>query len=85
MSVVVKLQDEEMRVLMQYSPDPETDSLQGLLERLRSQVDLEKGELSLSEEDFQSIRAYVSENGNEAEENSLVQLFERISGVNVQQ
>ena len=87
MSVVVKLQDEEMDVLMQYSPDPETtdSSLQGLLDKLRSQIDAEQNQLSLSEEDLQSIQSYVSQNGNEDEGNTLVQLFGRISELNVQQ
>lgn len=83
MSVVVNLQDEEMDVLMQYSPDPDS-SLQGLLEKLRSQVDAEQGQLSLSEEDLQSIQSYVSGNGDEGEGNNLAKLFARISELNVQ-
>lgn len=85
MSVVVKLQEEEMDVLMQYPADSEVADagLRELLEKLRSQVDGEKGELSLSEEDLTSIQAFASTNGNGIDE-SLLQLFDRLSGQNVE-
>ncbi|MHA2219695.1 MAG: hypothetical protein ACXACY_27620 [Candidatus Hodarchaeales archaeon] len=86
MSVVFKLQEEELDVLMQYHTDPETtdSSFQGLLEKLRSQVNTETGELSLSEEDVQSIQNYVSESGNGSASESLQQLLEKISGQNAE-
>jgi hypothetical protein len=86
MSVVVKLQEEELDVLMQYAEASETTdfSLQGLLEKLRSQVDPDKCELTLNEEDLLKIQNYVSEinDGDTAE--SLLQLFERISDQKVE-
>jgi hypothetical protein len=84
MAIIVKLQEEEMDVLTQYSADSETTdaALRELVEKLRSQVDGEKGELSLSEEDLKSIQAYASGNGSIDE--SLLQLFERISGQDVE-
>lgn len=84
MTVSVKLQEEEMDVLMQYPADSETTdaALRELLEKLRSQVNGEKGELSLSEEDLQSIQAYASGNGNGSIGESLLQVFERITGQN---
>lgn len=86
MSVVVKLQEEEMDVLMQYPADSEVAdaALRELLEKLRSQVDGEKGELSLSEEDLISIQAFASGNGNGSIDESLLQLFDRLSGQNVE-
>ena len=84
MAIIVKLQEEEMDVLTQYSADSEsTDAaLRELVEKLRSQVNSEEGELSLSEEDLKSIQAYASGNGSVDE--SLQQLFERISGQDVE-
>ena len=81
MSVVFKLQEEELDVLMQYQTDPETtdSSFQELLEKLRSQVNPQTGELSLSEEDVQNIQNYVSESGNGSASESLQQLLEKIS------
>ena len=73
-----------MDVLTQYSADSEsTDTaLRELVEKLRSQVNSEEGELSLSEEDLKSVQAYASGNGSIDE--SLQQLFERISGQSVE-
>ncbi|TVL98172.1 MAG: hypothetical protein CV087_21665 [Candidatus Brocadia sp. WS118] len=86
MSVVVKLQEEEMDVLMQYPADSEVAdaALRELLEKLRSQIDGEKAELSLSEEDLASIQAFASGNGNGSIDESLLQLFDRLSGQNVE-
>lgn len=86
MSVVVKLQEEEMDLLMQYPADSETAdaALRELLEKLRGQVNGEKGELTLSEEDQMSIQAYASGNGNGSIDEGLMQLFDRISGQNVE-
>ena len=86
MTVIVKLQEEEMDVLMQYPADSESadTALRELLEKLRGQVNGEKGELTLNEEDLDNIQAYVSANGNGSIDESLLQLFDRISGQNVE-
>lgn len=86
MTVKVKLQEEELDVLMEYHTDSEsTDTaLRELLEKLRSQVNSAKGELTLSEEDLQSIQVYVSTNGNGSIDEDLLHLFGRISGQSVE-
>lgn len=86
MTVKVKLQEEEMDVLMQYHTDSETTdaALRELLEKLRSQVNSAKGELTLSEEDLQSIQVYASTNGNGSIDEGLLHLFGRISGQSVE-
>lgn len=86
MTVIVKLQEEEMDVLMQYPTNSESAdaALRELLEKLRGQVNCEKGELTLNEEDLDNIQAYVSANGNGSIDESLLQLFDRISGQNVE-
>jgi hypothetical protein len=52
--------------------------------KLQSQVNPETGELSLTEEDVQSIQNYVSESGNGSASESLQQLLEKISGQNAE-